>query len=177
MPHSAANDLIHVLVPFNVTLLQSPELTQLTSSHWLLEYIFPLWVPWIISLIWTGSHIWRPKSRRLASTEQIFGTPYYCGLMIDTSVILNRRSDNGNTGYRLDFDCTQGSSDVDKQAKNDTKYESFPQHNHVSHPPDICEEDERTRIMGCATMWHESSEEMAEMIKSLFRIDEDYSAR
>ena len=39
------------------------------------------------------------------------------------------------------------------------------------------EEDERTRIMGCATMWHESSEEMIEMIKSIFRIDEDYSAR
>ena len=37
--------------------------------------------------------------------------------------------------------------------------------------------DETTRIMGCATMWHESSEEMIEMIKSLFRIDEDYSAR
>ena len=95
--------------------------------------------------------------------------------MVDTSVILNRRSDNGNTGYRLEFDCTQGSSDVDTQAKNDAK--CFPQHNHFFHPPDICEEDERTRIMGCATMWHESSEEMAEMIKSLFRIDEDYSAR
>lgn len=42
---------------------------------------------------------------------------------------------------------------------------------------DFREEDERTRIMGCATMWHESSDEMTEMIKSIFRIDEDYSAR
>ena len=39
------------------------------------------------------------------------------------------------------------------------------------------EEDEKTRIMGCATMWHETSDEMIEMIKSIFRIDEDYSAR
>ena len=31
--------------------------------------------------------------------------------------------------------------------------------------------------MGCATMWHESPEEMCEMLKSIFRIDEDYSAR
>ena len=26
-------------------------------------------------------------------------------------------------------------------------------------------------------MWHESTEEIAEMLKSIFRIDEDYSAR
>ena len=42
---------------------------------------------------------------------------------------------------------------------------------------DIKAEDEVTRVMGCATMWHESSDEMTEMIKSIFRIDEDYSAR
>jgi hypothetical protein len=38
-------------------------------------------------------------------------------------------------------------------------------------------EHEITRVMGCATMWHESSTEMSEMIKSIFRMDEDYSAR
>ncbi len=38
-------------------------------------------------------------------------------------------------------------------------------------------DDETTRIMGCATMWHENTEEMTEMIKSIFRMDEDYSAR
>ena len=29
--------------------------------------------------------------------------------------------------------------------------------------------DEMTRIKGCATMWHENSAEMIEMIKSIFR--------
>ena len=38
-------------------------------------------------------------------------------------------------------------------------------------------EDTVTRVMGCATMWHESEEEVTEMLKSIFRIDEDYSAR
>ena len=38
-------------------------------------------------------------------------------------------------------------------------------------------EDTTTRVMGCATMWHESYEEICEMLKSIFRIDEDYSAR
>ena len=36
---------------------------------------------------------------------------------------------------------------------------------------------EVARVMGCATMWHENKTEMTEMVKSLFRIDEDYSAR
>ena len=39
------------------------------------------------------------------------------------------------------------------------------------------DEDEVTRVYGCATMWHESPEEITEMLKSIFRIDEDCSAR
>ena len=38
-------------------------------------------------------------------------------------------------------------------------------------------EDTVTRVFGCATMWHETEEECTEMLKSIFRIDEDYSAR
>ena len=37
--------------------------------------------------------------------------------------------------------------------------------------------DSITRIYACATMWHETKPEMMEMIKSLFRMDEDQSAR
>jgi len=33
------------------------------------------------------------------------------------------------------------------------------------------------RIFACATMWHETKSEMMEMLKSLFRMDEDQSAR
>jgi hypothetical protein len=39
------------------------------------------------------------------------------------------------------------------------------------------DEDKIVRVYGCATMWHENSEEMAEMLKSIFRMDEDYAAR
>ena len=46
-----------------------------------------------------------------------------------------------------------------------------------NHRNDTISEDEIPRVKGCATMWHESSDEMAEMLKSIFRMDEDYSAR
>ena len=49
-----------------------------------------LWALWFISQIWITAHIWFPRSPRLASTEQIFGTPMYCSLVIDQSIVFNR---------------------------------------------------------------------------------------
>ena len=37
--------------------------------------------------------------------------------------------------------------------------------------------DNITRIYACATMWHETEDEMMEMLKSIFRMDEDQCAR
>ena len=52
-----------------------------------------MFVAWFISFIWITRHIWKPKSPRLASTEQIFGTPYFDAIFIDQSLMLNRRKD------------------------------------------------------------------------------------
>ena len=52
--------------------------------------------------VWICSHIWIPKSQRLASTEQMFGTPYYSGLLIEQDMACNRRSCNGRIKFRLD---------------------------------------------------------------------------
>ena len=36
-------------------------------------------------------------SDKLASTEQMFGTPYYCGLLVDQSILFNRRRDGSQS--------------------------------------------------------------------------------
>ena len=60
------------------------------------------WCLWFLSSLWICSHIWQPKSQRLASTEQMFGTPYYSGLFLEQDIALNRRKDSGKMKFRLD---------------------------------------------------------------------------
>ena len=62
-----------------------------------------VWIFMFLAQCWITSHIWIPKSRKLAKTEQMFGTPYYNGLLTDQSMMLNRRSDKGQLEFRLDL--------------------------------------------------------------------------
>ena len=62
-----------------------------------LEYLWQeqmwLWIVWFMSQLWITSHIWYPKSPRLATTEEIFGSPGYSSAFVDQSLVLNRRRD------------------------------------------------------------------------------------
>ena len=76
-------------------LLQGKNLFLLPVFHYYLNHHS-------FSSVWICSHIWIPKSQRLASTEQMFGTPYYSGLLIEQDMACNRRSCNGRIKFRLD---------------------------------------------------------------------------
>ena len=140
-----------------------------------------LWILWFISSLWMTRHIWMPKSRRLASTEQMFCKPYYSGLFLEQDITLNRRCDSGKKLFRMDLDTQRSieSEEAQKQMmaqekKNSRKISSRQYHEDLEF---LTGDDEMTRIKGCATMWHESTEEIIEMLKSIFRMDEDYCAR
>ena len=145
------------------------------------------WCLWFLSSLWICSHIWRPKSQRLASTEQMFGTPYYSGLLLEQDMALNRRKDSGKMKFRLDVKKSPSSvsrngmileepiyEEMKKTPSTKRKISSGQYHDDGK---TLKPKDDITRIKGCATMWHENSEEMIEMIKSIFRMDEDYCAR
>ena len=114
-----------------------------------------------------------PKCGRLASTENIFVTPFYIGLLVDQSCSMNRRRDDqtdintaeiildnlDNDNYEMNQQfCANSSSDADPNTED-----------HAA--------DKITRIYICATMWHETREEMVTFLKSIFYLDEDQSAR
>ncbi|XP_037814356.1 chitin synthase chs-2 isoform X2 [Lucilia sericata] len=131
------------------------------------------WILWLLSQTWIGLHIWTPKCERLATTEKLFVKPMYCSLLIDQSMAMNRRRDD-----QADVK-TEDLSEIEKE-KGDEYYETISVHTDgsaIQSKPTIKSSDHITRIYSCATMWHETKDEMIEFLKSIMRMDEDQCAR
>jgi len=135
-----------------------------------------VWALWLVSQIWITIHVWWPKCERLAPTEKLFVTPMYNSLIIDQSLALNRRRDDEGEVKTEDLELDRVGID-----ENDISqyYETISIHTESSQTnvTKTKTSDSITRIYACATMWHETQGEMLEMLKSIFRMDEDQSAR
>ena len=107
------------------------------SDNWIFFLSF-------ISQLWITSHIWTKRTQKLAKEELVFDTPFYDSLLVEQSLLLNRRMDD---------------------EKEDTSNILLNKVN------------TQTRIVGCATMWHESKEEMMALIQSVLKMDKDSNLR
>ncbi|XP_021367706.1 uncharacterized protein LOC110459670 isoform X2 [Mizuhopecten yessoensis] len=124
----------------------------------------PVAAGWLISVYWIGRHIWFPCQPRLAQLEKLFVNPLYCGILMEQDLILNRRrhtrkifkvNSEGRIHYRLSFDNVKDTSPEDEVTTGTL-------------PP---------MVYACGTMWHESRQEMVQLLKSLFRMDKDQYLR
>uniref|UniRef100_A0A2A4K4Z2 chitin synthase n=1 Tax=Heliothis virescens TaxID=7102 RepID=A0A2A4K4Z2_HELVI len=143
-----------------------------TLSDFISRQMAWIWLLWLLSQTWITIHIWTPKAERLASTEKLFVMPMYNGLLIDQSMALNRKRNDQRDVKTEDL------AEIEKE-KGDEYYETISVHtdNTGSSPKAIKSSDQITRIYACATMWHETKDEMMEFLKSILRLDEDQCAR
>ncbi|GBP49027.1 Chitin synthase chs-2 [Eumeta japonica] len=121
-----------------------------------------VWPLWLASQLWVTAHAWIPRCERLAATEKLFVKPWYCGVLVDHSLLLNRCKDESIEGNLQDAKDGEDTTSMNSETLKDK---------------DIEPSDSVTRIYICATMWHETKDEMMEFLKSIFRLDADQSAR
>ncbi|VDI43815.1 Hypothetical predicted protein [Mytilus galloprovincialis] len=85
-----------------------------------------------------------------SQTSRLFMFPFYCGIYIDKSVILNRRKNN-----------TKEDNYIQSEKGKNTSSTTTTEHN----------EQHKPKIYAAATMWHEEMHEMVQLLVSIFRLD------
>lgn len=137
-------------------------------AEYLLNECAWIWVFWLLSQTWITKHIWTPKANKNAGVDKLFVTPLYNSLIIDQSLAMNRRRED------QEFIVQKKDIIVPKDAEIMNEIDA---HAREFNQADVKPHDQIPQIFVCATMWHETKDEMMEFLKSILRLDEDQCAR
>ncbi|XP_067661074.1 chitin synthase chs-2-like [Haliotis asinina] len=123
------------------------------------SHYFPIVCGGFLSILLVCAHIWVPKAQRVAATDKLFNRPLYCGAFFDTSLMMNRRSDDSINIRRSD-------SRKKKVYLHNTREQNKQN-----------EQRDDPLVYICVTMWHETKVEMLQLLKSIFKMDMDQYSR
>nr|BBB15954.1 chitin synthase [Ciona robusta] len=127
-----------------------------------------------LSLILFTVFIWNSKHDRLQRTEVIFTKALYGGPLIDQVLMLNRRQFESN--YNKNQKALEEKQD--KKIEERRKSSSTRSRRRSSRRLTMTANHKFTpQLFLCATMWHETEQEMTQILTSLMRLDKDQGSR
>lgn len=137
-------------------------------------------INWFIMLLWlitfTGqivvaNHVWISSKERLATIDKLFHLPFYTSAIVDQSIMLNRRLDEDL------FNMIKLGQLGSKQIRREDIQMDADSMGSAVAGIDSRSAAENIRIYACATVWHETADELVQMLKSIIRMDEDQAHR
>ncbi|XP_062614047.1 chitin synthase chs-2-like [Saccostrea cucullata] len=93
-------------------------------------------------------YVWTNNGSKLVKCDRLFRKPPYCGIFLNTSLLLTRCKDTTEQrGEEKSEEAEKSTGSIDSE-----KYY-------------------RPFVYFCATMWHETETEMTQLLKSIFKVD------
>ncbi|KAH9405136.1 Chitin synthase 2, partial [Tyrophagus putrescentiae] len=127
-----------------------------------------LWLISFLSQVIINNHVWISSKERLAAIDKLFILPFFSSAVLEQSIMMNRRIDEELFERNFNNETHSDPSEIDE---NNNSLHS------ITSGIGMGNTGEKIRIYACATVWHETADELVQMLKSIMRVDEDQASR